>query len=174
MIGEERPTTAFLGAITEALAGGRAWLADRSTGKGAAGEEAPGSEKLGWTDSEGIYLIPGTAYRFASVKLDYRGGIHISERALHRLLDEEGHLVRDPSEPDRLTPNRWCEGGTVRVLWLKPGSLGDLPKPKSRETHCWSCKAELSTEVNSRCTTCGWLACSCGACGCSVREGKGR
>jgi hypothetical protein len=122
---DERPTQAFLGAIAEALAAGRVWLADRSTGMKICGRDDAGCEKVGWIDADGIYLLPVTSYRLAATRLDHRGGVQISERALHKALEDERLLLRDPSEPNRLAVNRWCEGGTKRVLWLRSGALGD-------------------------------------------------
>jgi hypothetical protein len=166
LIGDERPTQAFIGALGEALATGQAWLADRLTGTAAAGESGPASRKLGWLDQEGIYLLPATAFEFASGRLTYRGGVHVSERALHQMLEQEGLLRRNESEPDRLVTNKWCEGGTKRVLNLRRDSLGDLPTPKGRQAECWSCGRLVSSDANGSCSKCGWLACTCGACGC--------
>jgi hypothetical protein len=173
VIGEERPVAAFLGTIEEALAQGRAWLADPSTGLLASGDAGVGSEKLGWADGEGIYLLPAAAYKFASGRLEYRGGVQVSERALHKLLEEDRKLLRSESEPDRLTPNKWCEDTTHRVLWLRRDSIS-LPPPKSHETHCYRCKEELSADTNERCPKCRWLRCYCGACGCRNPAGVGR
>jgi hypothetical protein len=125
LIGEERPTQAFLAAITEALADGKAWLANRHNGHPVAGEANPGAEKLGWADQDGIYLLPATSFALASSRLSYRGGIHITDLALRQLLEQEGYLVRDVSEPERLVVNRRCQGKVQRVLWLKPDALGE-------------------------------------------------
>ena len=125
MIGDERPTQAFLEAIIEGLAADKAWLAHRQTGEVAAGVQEIGSEKLGWSDAEGIYLLPVTAFNFAARQLSQRGGLHVSERALRQMLRDDGYLLRDPSELNRLASKRWCEGKTQRVLWLTPGALGD-------------------------------------------------
>lgn len=37
---------------------------------------------------------------------------------------------------------------------------------KFRVTHCYSCKNELDSELYMECRSCGWIICSCGACGC--------
>jgi hypothetical protein len=37
---------------------------------------------------------------------------------------------------------------------------------QQRSTHCYSCKAHLDSRMNIQCASCGWLICSCGACGC--------
>ena len=124
LIGEERPTQAFLAAITEALAAGKACLSDRQNGHPVLGEANPSAEKLGWADQDGIYLLPVASFAFASSRLSYRGGIHLSERALHQMLEQKGYLVRDASEPERLVVNRRCQGKVHRILWLKPNALG--------------------------------------------------
>lgn len=35
-----------------------------------------------------------------------------------------------------------------------------------RNAHCWSCKSQLSNASDVECASCGWIVCSCGACGC--------
>ena len=35
-----------------------------------------------------------------------------------------------------------------------------------RETYCWSCKEDLSSEFDAVCEACGGIRCSCGACFC--------
>ena len=77
-LSEERPTRVFLQALEEAFASERAWLADRATGKVSVGTSGPGSQKLGWIDDEGIYLLPETAFAFAPDRLRHRGGVTVS------------------------------------------------------------------------------------------------
>lgn len=45
-----------------------------------------------------------------------------------------------------------------------------------RSPHCWSCHSELDSSINLECCACGWILCSCGACGCGrneIREVRG-
>lgn len=35
-----------------------------------------------------------------------------------------------------------------------------------RNTQCFSCKSHINTESYKKCLDCGWIVCSCGACGC--------
>lgn len=35
-----------------------------------------------------------------------------------------------------------------------------------RVTYCWSCWQPLDNSVDVECVTCGWILCTCGACGC--------
>lgn len=35
-----------------------------------------------------------------------------------------------------------------------------------RVTHCYACKDHLDNSVDIECVTCGWILCTCGACGC--------
>lgn len=35
-----------------------------------------------------------------------------------------------------------------------------------RATHCWACHGSLDSTVNLECVACGWILCTCGACGC--------
>ncbi|OMD87527.1 MULTISPECIES: hypothetical protein [Paenibacillus] len=40
-------------------------------------------------------------------------------------------------------------------------------KPYVREANCWKCRAYLTSKTHLKCYGCGWLKCSCGACGCN-------
>lgn len=45
--------------------------------------------------------------------------------------------------------------------------LGTQPTTEgARATHCYACKVELYSVLYKECRACGWLICSCGACGC--------
>lgn len=37
---------------------------------------------------------------------------------------------------------------------------------RKRVTHCYSCRSALDNSINLECKACGWILCSCGACGC--------
>jgi hypothetical protein len=37
---------------------------------------------------------------------------------------------------------------------------------KHRVAHCWRCKGHLDNSTDVECGVCGWILCSCGACGC--------
>ncbi len=39
-----------------------------------------------------------------------------------------------------------------------------------RITHCYKCKQDLDSVEFSLCNKCGWILCSCGACGCDSRR----
>lgn len=41
---------------------------------------------------------------------------------------------------------------------------------KRRVTHCYNCKQHLDSVEFSVCAACGWLRCSCSACGCSYKR----
>jgi len=50
------------------------------------------------------------------------------------------------------------------------GASAGRTAPRSYENRCWSCKSRISSNLHSRCPTCGWYHCGkCGACkqGCS-------
>jgi hypothetical protein len=165
---DERPARRFILAIQEALAGGRGWLADRETGEVVAGVAGPGSQKLGWRDERGIYLIPGITYEFAAERLRNRNGLLITERSLRAMLETDGFLLRDSK--DHFTSKPRCEGTPTWVLWVKPDALGDLPAPLRT---CHACKAQLPGAGAAGCPWCGSSVCpECGACeeGCAKGE----
>jgi hypothetical protein len=35
-----------------------------------------------------------------------------------------------------------------------------------RIVHCYACQQELDNSIDIECVACGWILCSCGACGC--------
>jgi hypothetical protein len=37
---------------------------------------------------------------------------------------------------------------------------------RRRVTHCYACLRELDNSADIECVACGWILCSCGACGC--------
>ena len=119
------PVESFLVALREALAAGNAYLASPKDGKRKRGK-GPRAEKLGWIDDRGIYLLSGIAYRFVQRRLDYKGGINLSEEMLKRQLSQEGYLLQSPSEKGRLAANKYAEGRSHRVLWLRPDALEDV------------------------------------------------
>ena len=132
LIVEERPTRSFLHAVQEGITNGRAWLADRKSGyfaRGIKDGDFPSGEKLGWMDDKGIYLLPQTAYKFASQALDRLGGLHVTDRALHSLLAKEGILLTKPGDPDHLLTFHRCESIGQRVLWLQPDALDAAESP---------------------------------------------
>ena len=51
-----------------------------------------------------------------------------------------------------------------KYKWMGP--LQILFKPDFRENHCYRCKRNLYSSVNSTCSVCKWMICECGACGC--------
>jgi hypothetical protein len=44
-------------------------------------------------------------------------------------------------------------------------------QPKApRVAYCWKCGGDLASGSDVKCGECGWLRCSCGACGCKYRS----
>jgi hypothetical protein len=39
-----------------------------------------------------------------------------------------------------------------------------------RITHCYNCKHHLDNTIDVECVGCGWIICSCGACGCGYSD----
>ncbi len=44
--------------------------------------------------------------------------------------------------------------------------INDSISRKHRVTHCYVCKEHLDNLVDLECSACGWIICTCGACGC--------
>jgi hypothetical protein len=45
--------------------------------------------------------------------------------------------------------------------------LSPFEVKRHRHTHCFDCKKHLDSDLDIKCTNCGWLLCRCGACGCT-------
>ena len=45
-------------------------------------------------------------------------------------------------------------------------SLRYAERSRGRSTHCYNCQVHLDSNSHLECSTCGWLVCTCGACGC--------
>lgn len=43
-----------------------------------------------------------------------------------------------------------------------------------RETHCYSCKTPINNVIDIACNNCGWILCSCGACGCGYNKSQNK
>jgi hypothetical protein len=46
------------------------------------------------------------------------------------------------------------------------GTRAAMCAPLHRVTHCYACKGKLDNAIDVECVACGWILCSCGACGC--------
>lgn len=86
------------------------------------------------------------------------------EHFLHNLGGELAILVmkdRKREEAEKLHREHLISLG---VGYLGVSSIS--PVRKHRVTHCYNCKEELDNETDIECNVCGWIICSCGACGC--------
>jgi len=54
----------------------------------------------------------------------------------------------------------------IEMLGKEYKGVKPTKKQTQRTTHCYRCKSKLESVINYDCTECGWLICSCGACGC--------
>lgn len=52
---------------------------------------------------------------------------------------------------------------------LKSAGLKRTNK-QHRVTHCYNCKKDLDNSIQVECGNCGWIVCSCGACGCGYSK----
>jgi hypothetical protein len=89
---------------------------------GSAGEWRPAGPCVGWIDSKGLYLDPGSAYAAVQQLADAQGErLPVSQRQLHKRLDEGGHLAS--KEKGKLTNRRTICGKERSVLHLRARAL---------------------------------------------------
>jgi hypothetical protein len=120
-VARERYAEVFLRTLAELVASGQVFLARRTTDTPATVPEelARHGTKVGWVDEDGVYLLPGVG--FAAVDRATRGGFPLTERALWKMLAEDGHLAA--RDAGHFTTKARCAGAVRRVLRLKPGAL---------------------------------------------------
>ena len=66
-------------------------------------------------------------------------------------------IIRNNLSPDTALDASQCRKLTERYA---------NARAKLRVTHCYACHNNLSTTDFGICDICGWIQCSCGACGC--------
>ena len=131
-----------------------------------------------------VYPPCSTPY-FAGYMLDEHNRI-FKERVSKRDYDNSARrtLARDFSSPfpsAREEIENWTNCYHAEIEEKHRESLKALKKQyrgttdtskKYRHTHCYSCKSNLDSEPFKECCACGWIICSCGACGCGyTRDG---
>lgn len=87
------------------------------------------------------------------------------------LLDKEQEEKRRSS--DLLLNDQQNQINQHREFLSKIGKSGEakiVESRRNRATNCYSCKCDLSSTANLECTSCNWLICKCGACGCGYSK----
>ena len=57
------------------------------------------------------------------------------------------------------------------------GMQGEITKShksaekRHRQSHCWACRHPVDNLHQYECSACGWIICTCGACGCAYKLG---
>ena len=59
------------------------------------------------------------------------------------------------------------------ALGLERANLLQSTRRQHRVTHCYACMERLESGFFLECGSCGWLVCTCGACGCGYAAGEG-
>ena len=62
----------------------------------------------------------------------------------------------------------------LRKVGKPSASLRPAERSSGRNTHCFRCKTHLESGSHFECSACGWLVCTCGACGCGSTYNKGQ
>ncbi|WP_426148771.1 UvrD-helicase domain-containing protein [Polaromonas sp. DSR2-3-2] len=75
------------------------------------------------------------------------------------------HQAATPVDRDELIQERH----RLKVVESGKQYMGVRPVRKgrfNRVAKCYACKSPLDNSINMECSSCGWILCSCGACGC--------
>jgi hypothetical protein len=141
---QARPEQRFLELLMSAIGSGRAHVADRDgapprnaeawgwrahlvgTGDYVASRWEPQGLRVGWLDTDALYLDRAAAFRAAG-EMDLENGIGVSAETLVKRLYQAGQLATISSEREgRLTVQRRLEGTKRRVLHLRVTADGLL------------------------------------------------
>lgn len=96
-----------------------------------------------------------------------------SEKVGNIFDEDEENLVRRGAENKTDEERRSAVEGKhkTRLNSLGISYLG-ISSPhiikKDRITRCYACKKDLDNTIDIECKACGWIICSCGACGCGL------
>ena len=94
-------------------------------------------------------------------------GSFIAAELLTKEKEEQQRLSNSPTNDQQKQITKH------REFLSELGKTGDARVVESRRhraTHCYSCKCGLSSTSNLECTSCNWLICKCGACGCGYSK----
>lgn len=93
----------------------------------------------------------------------------LQEQARLARLREQEEIERQIAERSRILRETLPARHRARIeeLGLEYRGIRSATKARNRRvTHCWSCKDGLDNAVDVECALCGWILCTCGACGC--------
>jgi Domain of unknown function (DUF3854) len=140
------PVLRFLELLGSAIATGRAhvagadgqtppepagwgWRRDEGIA-GGGGAWRPQGSRVGWLESDDLYLEPSGAYQAAQSVGDAIGeGIGLRDRTLRKRLHEAGWLRSSEAERSRLTARRVLAGSRRSVLHLAASALHEPAQP---------------------------------------------
>lgn len=87
-----------------------------------------------------------------------------NRRFRYRVLDARGDSLR--VQTDKGETKDISASGQSRIIEnMERDALAVKPVGRYRN-YCWKCQTFLSDAANPHCPKCGWLICSCEACGC--------
>ncbi len=110
------------------------------------------------------------ARRLAAIKLEQeaeeRRRIAAQERAEWEKYLAEQEAARKERERFANLPLTEKHKEILARLGLPYKGLRPATPRHRRVTHCYACWQHLDNSVDVECVTCGWILCTCGACGC--------
>lgn len=83
-------------------------------------------------------------------------------------IDAENQIARNGLERmDRVRASIERHRQRLATAGLNYRGVQPAQKNRRRITHCFACKHLLDNDIDVECSACGWILCSCGACGCT-------
>jgi hypothetical protein len=123
------------------------------------------------TERDSISAVMLEAERRAEVLRKTRDEALRQKEELDRLIFEKAcaEFQHEGDEASRILretlPARHRE--RIEKLGLEYKGIRAVTRLRNRRiTHCWACHDHLDNTVDVECVLCGWILCTCGACGC--------
>jgi hypothetical protein len=114
-------------------------------------------------------LVPGVS----AAKISALSPEALAEALIHAETEEpsppamSGTLRRMLEDPETILKMAARLLGTSTVDCRNLRAIAERLLPFYRSTHCGCCHESLDNFTGVKCQKCGWIACSCGGCGCN-------
>ncbi|MEC8849769.1 MAG: hypothetical protein VYB93_10975 [Pseudomonadota bacterium] len=90
-----------------------------------------------------------------------------SRRKCEAAQEEQRKKRQEDQRTANLSPEERHKERLERLGRMYLGVVRATPNSRRRRfTHCYACRRDLDNSIDIECVACGWIICTCGACGC--------
>jgi len=84
--------------------------------------------------------------------------------------EELSRLILKYGETVQFTPEQRHRNRLEQLGMEYRGTQKVTGERLRRVTHCYNCESHLDNSIDVECKACGWILCTCGACGCGYSK----